>query len=406
MACRLCGSADHTEEVCPVYQPSGELEAISMRAPRASTSAAAMPFRDLRTQVRLTLAQREEDPARTWLELVSVRESAKKLAELAKDDAPLLEEIERFRAKLEAEIFALTQEVGDEVLAPLYVWLDLIRRRNKLDRDILVSRQHVKEARASRIDTTRAPRTLDESSQQLEEATKVLDAWRATAPPEPSERAREVWNLGGWSMRTGELPQDVNDVRIRAETAQALLAWTPARWPLGKPPFIHTRSEVTAIAVAGVAVLVSMPLTAVGVASGGGVGAAVLAVVAALAWALLAAVVAASLWLRGRARKELDAAVAVVWRAEIHVQREKALESEVGWIRALRDGFRARRTFDESKAEGKQIEDLKVWRPDLRDFVVEVAKQHDDPLAVQTALQSLRPPSGVTSRPPPGHHSP
>ena len=48
------------------------------------------------------------------------------------------------------------------------------------------------------------------------------------------------------------------------------------------------------------------------------------------------------------------------------------------------------RTFDESKAEGKQIEDLKLWRPDLRDFVVEVAKQKDDPRAAPP-LGSLRP---------------
>ena len=74
----------------------------------------------------------------------------------------------------------------------------------------------------------------------------------------------------------------------------------------------------------------------------------------------------------------------------VPAQRTQALESEVGWVRALLDAFRARRTFDESKAEGAQIEDLKAWRPDLRDFVVEVAKQHEDPRAAPP-LQSVRP---------------
>lgn len=389
MACRLCGNADHTEEVCPTYQPSGELEAVSVRS-KSSGHPATKPFRDCRAQVRLALSQREEDPARVWLELVSVRENAAKLPELAADDPILADEIDRFRAKLEAEIFALTQEVGDEVLAPLYVWLDLIRRRNKLDREILVSRQHVKEARASRLDTTRAPRTHDESQQQLEEMTKALDAWRASTPPPPSARAMEVWRVGGWAMRTGELGQNVDEVRARGEAARTLLGWTPARWPLGRPPFIRTPAEIAALAGAGLAALAFTPLAAVAMANGPGLGTATLALLAAAAWALLAALVTAALWLRARAHRELDAAVAVVWHSELHAQRVRALESEVAWISALLDAFRARRTFDESKAEGAQIEDLKRWRPDLRDFVVEVAKQHDDPRAAPP-LQSLRP---------------
>jgi hypothetical protein len=391
MACRLCGSAEHTEEACPAYQPSGELEAVSVRS-RSRGNPASRPFRDCRAQVQLALSQREEDPARVWLELVSVRESASQLPEMAKDDPILAEEIDRFRAKLEAEIFALTQEVGDEVLAPLYVWLDLIRRRNKLDREILVARQHVKEARASRLDGTRAPRTQDESVEQLDVMTKLLESWRASVPPQPSERVMEVWRLGGWPMRTGELPQDMEAVRVSGEAARALLSWTPARWPLGHPPFVGTPYELGAIAGAAVLALAATPLAALGVARGGGAGAVVLAVLAALSWALAAAVVTASLWLRGRGRRELDAAVAAVWHAELHALRLRALDSEVGWLRALLDAFRARRTFDESKAEGKQIEGLKEWRPDLRDFVVEVAKQHDDPRA-PPPLGSLRPQS-------------
>jgi hypothetical protein len=54
------------------------------------------------------------------------------------------------------------------------------------------------------------------------------------------------------------------------------------------------------------------------------------------------------------------------------------MEIEVGWLRALKDAFHARAQFDKAKAEGKQIEDLKKWRADLRDFVVEVAARGDD----------------------------
>jgi hypothetical protein len=393
MACRLCGSAEHAEEACPAYNPSGELEAVSVRS-RSRAHPATRPFQDCRAQVRLALSQREEDPARVWLELVSVREASSKLPPLAQDDPILLEEIERFRAKLEAEIFSLTQEVGDEVLAPLYVWLDLIRRRNKLDREILLARQSVKDARASRVDTTRAPRAHDESEEQLARVTKLLEEWRAAAPPAPSERELEVWRTGGWPMRTGELAQDVAEVRARSAAARGLLAATPARWPLGRPPFIGTRIELAALAAAGIVALASTPLAAVGVARGAGAGAAVLAVLAALAWALVASAIAAGLWLRGRARRELDAAIAVVWHAELHAQRTRALESEVAWIRALLHAFRARRAFDESKAEGGQVEDLKKWRPDLRDFVVEVAKLGDDPRK-PPPLGSLRPQSDV-----------
>jgi hypothetical protein len=49
--------------------------------------------------------------------------------------------------------------------------------------------------------------------------------------------------------------------------------------------------------------------------------------------------------------------------------------------------------FDEAKSEGRQIDDLRAWRPDLRDFVVEVAKQGDE---ASTALEA----DGASSLPP------
>ena len=166
------------------------------------------------------MSQREDDPARVWLELASIRENASKLPALAHDDAILHQEIERFRAKLEAEIFSLTQEVDDEVLAPLYAWVDLIRRRNRLDRDIVAARNSVKAARASRGDKSRAPRTEEETTSQLDKAMKQHEWWTVSIPPRPSEVELAIWNTGGWEEKRASLPEWL---RSRPECAAASL---------------------------------------------------------------------------------------------------------------------------------------------------------------------------------------
>jgi hypothetical protein len=55
----------------------------------------------LKTQLNLAVGQREEDPERAWLELVSVRERLASITEGAREDPLLLADVERFRGKLD-----------------------------------------------------------------------------------------------------------------------------------------------------------------------------------------------------------------------------------------------------------------------------------------------------------------
>jgi len=367
--CRHCGSTDHVDVACPLLQ-SSELEAMSMRAP-ASNHAATKPFRDCRAQLRLALSQREDDPARVWLELMSLRESASKLPAMVGDDPMLKGDVDRFRAKLEAELFMLTEEVDDEVLAPLYAWVDLLRRRNRIDREIVTARGNVKASRAARRDRTRAPRAEDESAKQLEVATKELAWSRSAAATELPLATMVVWRQGGWDSRRAELPTDPKEVQRLGAEAVAIVATVPPTRAVGRPVFPRSRSDVVAAAAtAGLALLA----TVLGVA----LESALLDGVAVIAWLATAAVGGLFVLARVRAAAETRAAVAAVWATLFASEQTVALESEVGWLDALRDAFRARRTFDEAKSEGRQIDDLRAWRPDLRDFVVEVAKQGDD----------------------------
>jgi hypothetical protein len=389
MSCRLCGNRDHEEDKCPLKQ-SAELEALGSVHIKGTSHPASKPFRDCRSQLALALAQREEDPARVWLELVSVRENVSKLPPLAQDDPLLSQDIERFRAKLEAEIFALTQEVGDDILAPLWVWVDLMRRRNKLDRDVLVARQSVKEARAARSDTKRAPRSLEETEQQVEVAQKELEWWHASCVPEPPAAEMDVWRAGGWNERRDALQRDPRVVLERGNAARARLDARRARTPpLGVEPRPAGLPPVVWIAATGGAALL-VTIAAVTSSIAQKRVAPVSVVLAVLMGGVFGVVLVLLLRARTIARHDREAAVAAAWRFVLFEEGTRAMESEVGWLRALALAFKARRTFDESKAEGKQIEDLKKWRPDLRDFVVEVAKQGDEAAAAAT-LQSLRP---------------
>jgi hypothetical protein len=389
-ACRHCGSTDHVDFACPLLQ-SSELEALSIRSP-AANHPAAQPFRDCRAQLRLALSQREDDPARVWLELMSLRESASKLPAMVAGEPALKNDVDRFRAKLEAEIFTLTEEVDDEVLAPLYAWVDLLRRRNRIDREIVTARGNVKASRAARRDTTRAPRAEDDSAKQLEHATQELAWWKSASAAELPLAAIAVWRDGGWDARRAELPSDPKEVqRLGAEALLVVEAVPPTR-SVGSPVFPRSRADVIAAAtVAGLALLA----TILGLA----LESALLDVVAVLAWLATAGAAALFVVARRRAATEAHAAVLAVWAKQFASEQTLALESEVGWLDALRDAFRARRTFDEAKSEGRQIDDLRAWRPDLRDFVVEVAKQGDD---ASSALEvdggmSLAPRADVTS---------
>jgi hypothetical protein len=395
-ACRHCGSADHADSACPLVQ-SAELEALGSTALAAARSnPASKPLRDCKAQLGLAMRQREEDPARVWLELVSIRESARKLPPLAHDDPILASDIDKFRAKLEAEIFKLTQEVGDEVLAPLYVWVDLIRRRNTLDREIIAARNNVKQARAARGDKTRAPRTELESKEHLEKNANELEAWRAALPAAPAPREVAVWEALGYAANRTALAQKGRVIQEQGAAARAALASVPEGRALGMHPYIGSRAELIVGPTIGGAMLLAWLFAGYTLAKDGGAGAIALTLFAALLTFALAGAVAGSVVLRQRARREVEHAISSVWYFTFFQEKIEALDIEVGWLRALYASFAARRVFDESRAEGLQIEDLKKWRPDLRDFVVEVAKQGEE---TETALamaggNSLQPPAG------------
>jgi hypothetical protein len=400
-----CGAADHQADTCPrkaaggasIYPGAARYDSLEQSAAtptadslslRGRSHPASKPFRDCRAQLRLALSQREEDPARVWLELTSIREKATKLPEMAHDDPMLKQDIERFRAKLEAEIFALQQEVGDEVLAPLYVWVDLIRRRNRLDREIVAARESVKASRASRGDAKRAARTEEESETQLTEGQKELEWWQASVPPRPSEAELAIWEAGAWPSRRDALPHDAREVARRGSDARAALGVVAPGRLLARSEYAGSPSEKIILPCVGAFAFLASLFAAFALSRAGGAGAIALVILALVGWLALGGAIAVSVVARRRARGEADAAVATSWHYTLFAEQAAALEIEVGWLRALRDAFHARTLFDRAKSEGKQIEDLKKWRADLRDFVVEVANRGDD--AAMAAAESVK----------------
>jgi hypothetical protein len=400
-ACSHCGSTDHADGACVERRASSmKLEARDSLNMSTRAHPASKPFRDCRSQLSLAMSQREDDPARVWLELVSIRENASKLPALAHDDAILHQEIERFRAKLEAEIFSLTQEVDDEVLAPLYAWVDLIRRRNRLDRGIIAARNSVKAARASRGDKSRAPRTEEETASQLEAAMKQQEWWAVSIPPRPSDIELAIWARDSWDAKRASLPEDPKVVQAAGAAARTWLgAVTPHR-VLGKNEYVGSRAELILVPVLGGVAVIASVAALLGASSKSDASSSahlslVPVILAIIAWLAFGTAIGLGLALRRRMKREMDSAVAAVWYFKFFTDQAHAMEIEVGWLRALRDAFHARMTFDESKGEGKQIEELKKWRADLRDFVVEVAKQGEEAetAALKLAENSMMPPS-------------
>jgi hypothetical protein len=215
--CGRCGGSGHSTEAC---SGSGALGATgSIRTPArplsvtssgayasggghapsgaysAYTNPASRELRLLKTQLALAVGQREEDPERAWLEAMSVREKLAAVESVAGDDPLFAANVERFREKLETDIRELTGEMGDEVLAPLYSWMDLLKQRAGIDLDVETARARVEEARAARG----APSTPCPSEEQavvgaLHSAEVELAWWRREAPPRrrptPSDRGR------------------------------------------------------------------------------------------------------------------------------------------------------------------------------------------------------------------------
>jgi hypothetical protein len=335
----------------------------------ASANPASRALRMLKTQLNLAVGQREEDPERAWLELVSVRERVSEVADGAREDPLLAADVDRFRQRLEEQIGKLTREVGDEVVAPLYSWLDLVRQRVRLERDVESARTRVAEARASR-GAVASPSAASEAEAAAALATGERDLawWKAEAPPLPSPEAMSVWQeLGGDALR-GMLPTDPHAVRAGGLAARPILERIGRRVP-GAVSYVGSKAELVLLPVFGAsALLMSMfALALTSVRS-------VLGVLSAAVWVAFAGVLALSVYARQRADRERRAALDAVWHHVLFSEQAVAVELEVGWLRALHAALKARRAFDEHKGEGGQLEELGKWRPDLEPVVQDVAK--------------------------------
>jgi hypothetical protein len=350
--------------------PLGATGALSASgAYGAAQNPASLALRMLKTQLNLALAQREEDPERAWLELVSVRERLHDVAEGAKDDPLLWADVERFGARLEEQIDKLTRDVGDEVVAPLYSWVDLLRQRARLDLGVDGASTRVAEARASRGATaTPAPTSDADANAALEAAEKELAWWRSESPPLPSLEAQSVWHEAGGDAMRPLLPVDPQVVRSRGRMAHPVLVRVRGRAP-GALVYGGSKLELVLLPTFGaVALLMSMFALASTQARGP------LGLSSAIGWLAFAAVIAVSVLARQRADSERRAAVDAMWHHLLFAEQASALDLEVGWLRALSAALRARRAFDVHKAEGGQLAELASWRPDLEPVVVEVAK--------------------------------
>ena len=397
--CPRCGKPGHVETACagasiappaapsvapaPLYSlpplgasvPPGPLAASGAFSASGAYGAAQNPvsraLRLLKTQLNLAVGQREEDPERAWLELVSVRERLHDVAEGAKDDPLLLADVARFEGRLEEQIDKLTSDVGDEVVAPLYSWVDLLRQRARLDAAVESASARVAEARASRgAVATPAPTGDEEANAAFAAAEKELAWWRSESPPLPSPEAQSVWQDAGGDAMRPRLPVDPQLVRARGLASHRLLARAreEGRVP-GAVPYAGSKLELVLLPTFGAtALLVSMFALASTQARGP------LGVLSALGWLAFAAVIAVSVLARQRADSERRAAVDAVWHHLLFTEQASALDLEVGWLRALSAALRARRAFDAHKAEGGQLAELASWRPDLEPVVIEVAK--------------------------------
>jgi hypothetical protein len=328
-------------------------------------------LRLLKTQLALAVGQREEDPERAWLELVSVRERLEPVAELAREDPLLLSDVERFRAKLLEQIAKLTREVGDEIIAPLYSWVDLVRQRSRLDEQVDSAVRRVGEARASRgTPAGQAPATEEEANAALAVAERDHAFWSQDVPPPPSDDVLAVWQEAGGDALRPALPVDHAVVRARGLAGRVVVERVTGRLP-GAVPYVGSKLELVLLPVFGVAaLLLSMFALATSEARG------VLGVLAALGWVAFAGVIGFSVLARQRADVERRSAIEVTWHHVLFAEQASSLELEIGWLRTLAAALRARKTFEGRKGEGGQLAELATWRPDLEPVVVEVAKSN------------------------------
>ncbi len=347
------------------------------RAPREGPGVGAdfaITLKGWRSQLRWAMTQREEDPARVWLEVISIDERSKRALDCARSPEQL-GELKTFRRKLAESIATLTEELGDEKVAPLYSWLDLIRQRRRLAAQIEEARAAVSQTRALRSsDAPRAPKSEQSAAEQLARAQGELAQWKQATPPAPPAEVVGAWEARGGDALVAQMPREAMAVGRRGDEARRVLERAlrsgregRERRKPGKHPWPGSRAERIAIPVAGAATFLFGLFALTG--SAGALGA-----LATVAFCVLAALVTYSVLARRVERAELAAAVDWVWHARMYQERTHFAELEAGWLRALLDAQRALRTFDAKPGTGGQLRDFEAERPDLAPIVHEVAR--------------------------------
>jgi hypothetical protein len=333
----------------------------------ASGSEFAIRLKGWRSQLRWAMTQREEDPARVWLEVISIDERSKRALEDASDSNQRAE-LEKFRQRLEESVASLTEELGDEKVAPLYSWLDLVRQRRRLVAKIAEARAAVGQARAFRPSERlmKLPKSEEQSAAQLAQAQGELLQWQTANPPEPPPEVVAAWDAQGGDALIERMPREAMVVGRRGDVARQLLARAGGRAP-GRHPWRGSRKELVAIPLAaGVTLLLAL----FAVVNGSGE----LGALAGLAFTVLAALLGYGFLIRRQERVELTAAIDWVWHSRMYRERTNYAELEAGWLRALVDAQRALKTFDAKAASGGQLHEFEVERPDLAEIVHEVAR--------------------------------
>jgi hypothetical protein len=322
-----------------------------------------------RSQLRWAMTQREEDPARVWLEVISIDERSKRALRDASDPDEVAA-LDDFRGRLEESIASLTEELGDENVAPLYSWLDLVRQRRRLSANIDLARAAVRQARSLRApDGTRTPKTEEVASEQLVHARNVLEEWKAATPPLPPPEVLAVWEAEGGDALRDRMSRNPTSVARRGDRGRKALESLAGRAP-GKHPWHGAKGERISIPVAGGATLLFALLSVV--TESGALG-----VTAGLAFGVLVALLAFSFFVRRKERAEIALARDWIWHAKLYAERTDVAELEAGWLRALVDAFRALKAFD-ARATGQQLRELEAERPDLSSMVHEVARDTAD----------------------------
>jgi hypothetical protein len=330
----------------------------------------AITLKGWRSQLRWALTQREEDPARVWLEVISIDERSKRA--LAGASAPdQVTELQKFRDRLETSIKSLTDDLGDENVAPLYSWLDLVRQRRRLCARIDEARIAVTQARAARASSVSgAPATEDEATEQVARAQAELEQWQKATPPAPPPDVRALWDEQGGEGLAGSMPRDPIAAARQGDEARATLANAAGRAP-GVHPWVKSRAELIAVPSVGAVTVIAMLF-----AFTGAEWARPTAVVGTVALGFL---VGWGVYTRTMEKTERIAAIDWVWHHAMYDQRARLADLELGWLRTLLEAERALRLFDQKAAAGGQLRDFENWRPDLADMVHEVARDTEEP---------------------------